>query len=66
MNQSEIAVGARSLYGDEQIDITGAGEKVRELIEEHVYSTGVDSKISKQIIFSATSGSLLRLIVRRI
>ena len=32
-------------FRDEQLDIAGAGEKVRKLIEEHVYSTGVDSKI---------------------
>jgi type I restriction enzyme R subunit len=41
----KIAVGARNLFRDEQLDIAGAGEKVRKLIEEHVYSTGVDSKI---------------------
>ncbi len=41
----KISVGARNLYRDEQLDIAGAGEKVRELIEEHVYSTGVDPKI---------------------
>ncbi|MDM5148222.1 type I restriction endonuclease subunit R [Candidatus Persebacteraceae bacterium Df01] len=40
-----ISVGARNLFRDEQLDIAGAGEKVRELIEEHVYSTGVDPKI---------------------
>jgi len=41
----KIALGAKNLYRDEQLDIAGAGEKVRELIEEHVYSTGVDPKI---------------------
>ena len=41
----KIAHGARNLFRDEQLDIAGAGEKVRELIEEHVYSTGVDPKI---------------------
>ena len=41
----KISVGARNLFRDEQLDIAGAGEKVRKLIEEHVYSTGVDSKI---------------------
>jgi type I restriction enzyme R subunit len=41
----KILVGARNLYRDEQLDISGAGEKVRELIEEHIYSTGVDPKI---------------------
>ncbi|WP_443636762.1 type I restriction endonuclease subunit R [Candidatus Njordibacter sp. Uisw_058] len=41
----KISVGAKNLYRDEQLDIAGAGEKVRELIEEHVYSTGIDPKI---------------------
>jgi len=41
----KISIGARNLYRDEQLNIAGAGEKVRELIEEHVYSTGVDPKI---------------------
>jgi hypothetical protein len=39
-----------TLFRDEQLDIAGAGEKVRELIEEHVYSTGVDPKFH-QLIF---------------
>ena len=42
----KISVGARNLYRDDQLDISGAGEKVRNLIEEHVYSTGIDPKIS--------------------
>ncbi len=41
----KISVGARNLYRDEQLNISGAGEKVRRLIEEHVRSTGVDPKI---------------------
>ena len=41
----KISVGARNLYRDDQLDISGAGEKVRKLIEEHVYSTGIDPKI---------------------
>ena len=36
---------------DEQISIAGAGEKVRELIEAHVYSTGVDPKIPPISLF---------------
>ena len=47
----KISVGARNLYRDEQLDIAGAGEKVRELIEEHVYSTGVDPKIAPVDLF---------------
>jgi type I restriction enzyme R subunit len=42
----KISIGARNLFRDEQLDISGAGEKVRQLIEEHVYSTGVDPKIA--------------------
>jgi type I restriction enzyme R subunit len=42
----KISIGARNLFRDEQLDISGAGEKVRQLIEEHVYSTGVDLKIA--------------------
>jgi type I restriction enzyme R subunit len=42
----KIAHGARNLYRDEQLDIAGAGEKVRLLIEEHIYSTGVNPKIA--------------------
>ena len=41
----KISVGARNLYRDDQLDISPAGEKVRKLIEEHVYSTGIDPKI---------------------
>ena len=41
----KVSVGARNLYRDEQLDIAGAGAKVRELIEEHVRSTGIDPKI---------------------
>lgn len=41
----EIAVRARNIYRDEQLNITGVSAKVRELIEEHVYSTGIDLKI---------------------
>lgn len=41
----KISVGARNLYRDEQLDIAGAGEKVRKLIEEHIYSTGIAPKI---------------------
>ncbi len=42
----KISIGARNLYRDDQLNIAGAGEKVKALIEEHVYSTGVDPKIA--------------------
>lgn len=41
----KIAIGARNMYRDEQLNISGAGEKVRQLIEEHIRATGVDPKI---------------------
>jgi len=36
---------ARLRYRDEQLNIAGAGEKVRQLVDEHIISTGVDPKI---------------------
>jgi type I restriction enzyme, R subunit len=41
----KISHGARNLFRDEQLSIADAGEKVRKLIEDHIYSTGVDPKI---------------------
>jgi type I restriction enzyme R subunit len=41
----KISIGARNMFRDTQLDVSSAGEKVRKLIEEHVYSTGVDPKI---------------------
>ena len=37
---------ARNRYRDEQLDIAGAGEKVRKLINDHIRATGVDPKIA--------------------
>ena len=55
----KISVGARNRYRDEQLDIAGAGEKVRELIEEHVYSTGVDPKIPPVDLLAANYKEVL-------
>jgi type I restriction enzyme R subunit len=41
----KINQGARNLYRDAQLDLTGVGAKVRALIEEHIRATGVDPKI---------------------
>ena len=41
----KINIGARNRYRDSQISIAGVGAKVRQLIEEHLYATGVDPKI---------------------
>ena len=42
----KINHGARNLYRDPQLNVAGVGEKVRKLINEHIYSTGVDPKIA--------------------
>tara|TARA_A200000113_G_scaffold221499_1_gene233448 strand:- start:841 stop:3816 length:2976 start_codon:yes stop_codon:yes gene_type:complete len=49
----KIAIGARNLYRDEQLNISGVGEKVKELIEEHVYATGIDPKIPPMDLLAA-------------
>lgn len=41
----KISIAARNRYRDNQLSIAGAGEKVRQLIEEHLHATGVDPKI---------------------
>jgi len=41
----KVAHGARNMFRDEQLNITGVGAKVRKLINEHIYATGVDPKI---------------------
>ena len=41
----KVAHGARNMFRDEQLNITGVGAKVRKLIDEHIYATGVDPKI---------------------
>lgn len=40
-----ISIGAKNLYRDEQLEIEGVGQKVRELIEQNVSSLGIDPKI---------------------
>ena len=44
--------GARNMYRDEQLSVAGAGEKVRKLIEDHIYSTGIDPKIPPVALLS--------------
>lgn len=36
---------ARNRYRDEGMDLSGVGEKVRQLVDDHILSTGVDPKI---------------------
>nr|WP_323778482.1 type I restriction endonuclease subunit R [Amylibacter sp.] len=49
----KISVGAKNMFRDDQLDISGAGEKVLKLIEEHVYSTGVFGKIKPVDLLAA-------------
>jgi type I restriction enzyme R subunit len=48
----KINHGSRNLYRDEQLNLAGVGEKVRQLIEEHLHATGVDSKIPPVDLFA--------------
>lgn len=48
----KIAIAARNRYRDEELNITGCGEKVRQLIEEHIYASGIDPKIPPVNILS--------------
>ena len=49
----KIAVGAKNHFRDEQLKIAGVGEKVRRLIEDHIYSTGVDPQIAPVELFAS-------------
>ncbi len=42
---SPLLARVRARYKDESLDISGAGEKVRKLIDEHLVSLGIDPKI---------------------
>lgn len=44
---------ARNRYRDEGMDMSGVGEKVRQLVDEHIHSTGVDPKIPPVDLLSA-------------
>jgi type I restriction enzyme R subunit len=48
----KINQGARNVYRDEQLNLVGVGEKVRQLIEEHLHATGVDPKIPPVDLFA--------------
>ena len=41
----KVNQSAKNRYRDPQLDISGVGAKVRKLIEDHIYTTGVDPKI---------------------
>jgi len=41
----KVNQSAKNMYRDPQLDIAGVGEKVRKLIDDHIFATGVDPKI---------------------
>jgi len=41
----KVLNAARGRYREEGLDLSGVGEKVRQLVDEHIISTGVDPKI---------------------
>lgn len=47
-----IQAKARQRYKDDSINITGAGEKVRKLVNEHLISLGIDPKVPPVELFS--------------
>ena len=46
-----INQAARNLYRDEQLKILDVGEKVRKLIDDHIYSEGIDPQIPPTPLF---------------
>jgi len=49
-----IHAQARQSFKDDSISITGCGEKVKKLIDEHLISLGINPKIPPTELFSAT------------
>jgi len=49
---SHLQAKARERYKDDSINIRGAGEKVRKLVNEHLISLGIDPKVPPVELFS--------------
>jgi type I restriction enzyme R subunit len=49
---SHLQAKARERYKDDSINITGAGEKVRKLVSEHLISLGINPKVPPVELFS--------------
>ena len=47
----KIAIGARNRYRDEELNILGSGEKVKKLIEDHVFASGIDPRVPPTKLF---------------
>ena len=43
--------GSRNRYRDEELNILGAGEKVKKLIEDHVFASGIDPRVPPTKLF---------------
>jgi len=52
----KVNLAAKNLYREEALDLAGCGEKVRKLIDEHLYATGVDPKIPPIDLLAANFG----------
>ena len=51
---SHLQAKAKERYKDDSINITGAGEKVRKLVNEHLISLGINPKVPPVELFSDT------------
>ena len=49
---SHIQAKARERYKDDSINIAGAGEKVKKLVNEHLISLGINPKVPPVELFS--------------
>jgi len=50
----KIVIGARNRYRDEQLNILGSGEKVKKLIEDHVFASGIDPRVPPIKLFDGS------------
>lgn len=57
---SHIQAKARERYKDDSINISGAGEKVRKLVSEHLISLGINPKVAPVELFSPAFAQQVR------
>ncbi len=57
---THLQAKARERYKDDSINITGAGEKVRKLVNEHLISLGINPKVPPVELFSDKFITLLK------
>ncbi len=56
----KVLNAARVRYREEGLDLSGVGEKVRKLVDEHIISTGVDPKIPPIDLLAANFKEMLK------